>query len=372
MKGKKVEFRFLSQEDMIQAGVLDMDRCVEVMDRTFKLLGKGDYLMGGPSGNEHGIRLWFPMEPRGPHMPVAGPDRRFMALIAYLGGEFSVCGEKWYGSNIANPRERNLPRSILLVVLNDPVTAEPLAIMDGNLISAMRTGAVIGLGAKYLARQEAEVVGIIAAGVISRTCLLALAEVLKNLKEVKVFDIVESKSAAFSEEIRGRLGINVHPVGSLEEAVRNCDVISVAASGEKVPSIKPEWIKEGSLLAPSSRIEVPDEFYLTSKIVADNWKMHLAYRSERERLPEGVRGSIPFSIIHELIRSGEMKDEDIVEFGQVVLGVDQGRTSDRERILLLADGMAIEDVAWAHTIYKEAQKRDIGQKLTLWNEPYWF
>lgn len=372
MKGKKVEFLFFSQEDMIQVGVLDMHKCVDVMDETFKLLGKGDYIMGGPSGNTHGIRLWFPKLARGPHMPVAGPDRRFMCIIAYLGGEFNVCGEKWYGSNIENPSKHGVPRSILLIILNDSVTGEPLAIMDGNLISAMRTGSVIGLGAKYLARQRAEIAGIVAAGIISRTSLWALAVVLNNLREVKVFDIMESKSKAFSEEMSERLGINVHPVDSLEEAIVGSDVISSAASGEKAPSIKADWLKEGSFLALSARTELPEEYFLTSKIVADNWKMHMDYRLEIGSLPEGTPGSIPFSIVHNLIRANKMKDEEIIELGQVVLGTTKGRTDDKEKIILLADGMAIEDVAWAYTIYKEALKKGIGQKLTLWNEPYWF
>ena len=140
MSGSKVEFLFLSQKDMIEAGVLDMKGCVEVMEKAFKIMNQGDYLMGGPSQNHHGMKLWLPKQARGPRMPVAGPDRRFMAMISYLGGEFNVCGVKWYGSNLENPAKRGLPRSVLMVILNDPETGAPLAVMDGNLISAMRTG----------------------------------------------------------------------------------------------------------------------------------------------------------------------------------------------------------------------------------------
>ncbi len=100
MEGKKVTFLYLDEEDMIKAGVLDMPKCVEVIEDVFRLLGKGDYLMGGPLGNEHGQMLCFPKESPFPNMPVAGPDRRFMSMIAYLGGKFNVCGEKWYGSNV--------------------------------------------------------------------------------------------------------------------------------------------------------------------------------------------------------------------------------------------------------------------------------
>ena len=92
MVDQKVEFLFLSQEEMIEAGVLDMQNCVDVMEKTFRLLGEGDYLMGGPSGNHHGMKTYFPKEPRGPRMPVDGPDRRFMAMVSYL-ASYAVAGK---------------------------------------------------------------------------------------------------------------------------------------------------------------------------------------------------------------------------------------------------------------------------------------
>lgn len=72
---------------MIKAGALDSARCVDVLDEMFQLLGKGDYIMGGPNHNEHGIKIGFPKEPQFPNMPADGSDRRFMAMVAYLGGQ---------------------------------------------------------------------------------------------------------------------------------------------------------------------------------------------------------------------------------------------------------------------------------------------
>ena len=200
MTEKKVKFLYLSEEDTIRAGALNMRRCLEVIDETFKLTGGGDYLMGGPGGNEHGAMLWFPEEQRSPNMPVAGPDRRFMAMPAYLGGHFDVCGAKWYGSNVENPKS-GLPRSILLVALNDPVTSKPLALMSGNLISAMRTGAVPGVAAKYLSRRGAETVGLVGCGVINRACLVALAATVEDAREIKVFDVDKEKAGAFAADM---------------------------------------------------------------------------------------------------------------------------------------------------------------------------
>jgi len=88
--GKKTEFLYLNEQEMIKAGVLDSAHCVEVLDEMFRLLGKGDYLMGGRKMNEHGIRIFFPEKTDFPNMPVAGPDRRFMAMVGYLGGRFNL------------------------------------------------------------------------------------------------------------------------------------------------------------------------------------------------------------------------------------------------------------------------------------------
>ena len=100
-------------------------------------------------------------------MPKNGPDSRFMTIEAYLGGKYHVCGEKWYGSNRDNLKKW-LPRSILMVMLNDPDTVAPLALMNGNMLSNMRTGAIPGVGTRYLARKGAKVCGLIGAGVIAR------------------------------------------------------------------------------------------------------------------------------------------------------------------------------------------------------------
>ena len=159
MSSSQLSFKFLSQKDMLAAGVTDMGHCTDVMEEAFALLGKGDYVMGGSTRNSHGMRVWFPLEPAFDGMPKGGPDQRFMALPGYLGGRFKVCGNKWYGSNVHNPARHGLPRSILLMTLNDPETACPLAIMEANILSGMRTGAVVGLSARYLARDDSETLG---------------------------------------------------------------------------------------------------------------------------------------------------------------------------------------------------------------------
>ncbi|HBV66853.1 MAG TPA: ornithine cyclodeaminase, partial [Clostridiales bacterium] len=184
MNDAKIDFLYLNEKEMIEAGVTDMRRCIDVMTEVYDLMGKGDYVMGGKNKNSHGILISFPDEPEFPNMPKNGPDRRFMAMVAYLGGRFNVAGEKWYGSNRDN-LQKGLPRSILMLVLNDADSGAPLAFMSGNLVSSVRTGAIPGVGAKYLARPDSKTCALIGAGVISRTSFMALAEVCHNLDTVK-------------------------------------------------------------------------------------------------------------------------------------------------------------------------------------------
>ena len=122
----KIDFLYLSEPDMIKAGVKDMAKCVDCMEDLLLTLNKGDYMMGGENHNSHGCMIMFPDDPKFPGMPKNGPDRRFMAMPAYLGGSHQLAGMKWYGSNIEN-KEKGLPRSILMMMLNDKDTGAPIA-----------------------------------------------------------------------------------------------------------------------------------------------------------------------------------------------------------------------------------------------------
>jgi len=370
--GKAVKFLFLSEEDMIKAGVLDMPACLETMEKVFALVGKGDYIMGGRTKNSHGIKIHFPKESPFPGMPVEGPDRRFMAMVAYLGGEFHVCGEKWYGSNIANP-SRGLPRSVLVVVLNDPDTGAPFAFMSANLISAMRTGAMPGLGAKYLARKDSKEIGIIGAGVISRGSLLSLAEVCKNAENIKVYDLFPEKSASFCAEMAGLLKKNVHPVSSLDEAVIGSDVVNMAAAGANPPHIKGEWLKPGSLLSMPAGGVLDDGFVLhgADRVVIDSFEMHKTFREEGELGNLQASTALASRYLFQHIEKGEMTEDQITNLGDVVAGKKPGRISDSERILYIQGGLPVEDLAWGLTVYKKAVEMGIGTELKLWESAHW-
>ena len=160
----KIDFLYLSEPDMIKAGVKDMKSCVDVMEDLLITLYKGDYVMGGANHNSHGCMIMFPDDPQFPGMPKNADDRRFMAMPAYLGGCYQMAGMKWYGSNVENPIKRGLPRSVLMITLNDPETCEPFAYMSGNLISSMRTGSIPGVFLKYFKKKADNTVGGIGTG----------------------------------------------------------------------------------------------------------------------------------------------------------------------------------------------------------------
>lgn len=368
-----LEFLYLSQEDMLKAGVVDMKRCVASMDDVFRLLGEGDYLMGGPYENSHGLMLWFPEKKRTEKMPVAGPDRRFMTMPAFLGGRFNVCGQKWYGSNVENAK-KGLPRSILTVMLNDVDTGAPLALMSANLLSAARTGAVPGVATKYLQRKDASVVGVIGAGVMGRSCLLAISETLAQKKEVRVYDIFPEKAEKFCKELSEKTGMDVHPVDAPEKAMIGCDIVSVTASALAPVVIKDEWIKPGAVVEVTGAAEIPDECYLANTVVFDNWKMHKEWLDELRDEPErlfSINAGHPSAPILKMVADGKMDPATCKSLGDIIANPALGRKSDQEKIIFLTGGMAVEDVAWAYDCYQEALRLGLGKKIALWESTYW-
>ncbi len=369
--GKKTEFLYLNEQETIDAGVLDAGACVDNAQDVFEILGRGDYLMGGSLHNSHGIGLIFPKESKFPNMPLAGPDRRFFSMMAYVGGRFDVCGDKWYGSNAAN-KEKGLPRSILTVVLNDKDTGEPLSLMAANLISAARTGAVSGVGARHLAREDSSVCAVIGCGPINRSCFRSIYSQRKGIRKVICNDIVEEKALAFAEYIRNDFGIEAVTSFDYEETVRDADIISVAASRIKPVYIKKEWAKEGAAFLITGPVQADYEFWTETKIVLDHVELHKNYVAEAVASGDkaGYYAGVIGGPMYTLIDEGNLPElEDFAGMGPVLLGEAEGRKDDKEIVVFVACGMAVFDVGLSYDIYKNALSKGIGKRLTLWDEP---
>lgn len=366
-----MELIYLNEENMIEAGVLDTIKCVNTMDSVFQLLSKGDYLMGGPDGNDHGIMLWFPGSSPFPNMPIAGPDRRFMSLISYLGGDFNICCNKWYGSNIKN-KGKDLPRSIHTVTLNDPDTGGPISIMPGNLISSMRTGAVPAVFTKHLASPLAKTVGAVGGGVINQACIRSIVKTKTNIDTVFLYDIDFKKAQTIANQLEFELNITVKATETLKESVELADVLTIATSGYNKPRIEKEWIKKGCLVTLTGAAIFPNEVYIENRIVADQWEMHQNWLKEGLEHKEGLESIKSWTMsgqLLELVHYGHIDENKITNLGDVATGREKGRISDDEIIICMTGGLPVEDAAWAYEVYNTAKNKGIGTKLQLWDIP---
>ena len=371
----KIDFLYLNEEDMVKAGVKDMASCVETMEEMFKLLKIGNYRMGGANGNSHGCMVMFPEKSKFPEMPVDGPDRRFMAMPAYLGGKFDMAGMKWYGSNTEN-KKKGLPRSILTLILNDKDTGAPKAFMSANILSAYRTGAVPGVGFKYFAKDDAKVIGIVGPGVMSKTALAAAMAVRPSIQTVKVKGCGKASLNRFVQHVKDTYpNVDVYPVETIEEAVKDADIVSVSTSTSTTgdtsiyPYIAEEWIKPGAVIESTAALRFDDDFVIhRARTVTDNIKLYEAW--EEEMKPDAYK-TVPIPAVHvmDLIAEGKMSLDQVDDLGDVILGNIPVHRKEGEVIIYSVGGMPIEDIAWGTMVYRNALKKGIGQTLNLWDVP---
>ena len=379
MSYPNVDILYLNEQDMLKAGVDDVVGCTNCMEELLKTLDKGDYRMGGDNGNSHGCMISFPDQTPFPNMPVNGPDRRFMAMPAYVGGQTDMAGVKWYGSNVDN-REKGLPRSILMVMLNDKETGAPLSLMSGNLLSAYRTAGIPGVGVKHLAPKNAKVLGIVGPGVINTIAIQTFASLVPTLDTLKIKGRGRAsidRCVSFISEKCPQFR-NIVVCDTLEECVRDSDIISFATtmsmgvSLEDYPKVKTEWIKKGALFCLPGCADFEDELIINdAKLVVDNIKLYEAW-AEEYPYPTFQTVFILGSKFMDMIHDGKLTKDRIQDLGAILNGKEPGRESDDQIILYSVGGMPVEDVAWGKRVYQSARRKGIGTKLNLWDKPELF
>ena len=308
-------------------------------------------------------------------MPKPTADRRLMAMPAYLGGDFQTCGVKWYGSNIAN-REHGLPRSILMFTLTDVVTSAPLAYMSANLLSAYRTGAIPGVGARYLARKDSKIIGLLGPGVMGKTTVASFMAACPELDTIKIKGRGKDSLDRFLSWVKEEFPqlVNVEVVDSVEAVVRDSDLVTYCNSGETgdpstYPIVKREWVKPGAFLAMPASCSLDDGMSDDSvRKVMDSIGLYEAWYEE---VPKPAHNNIPLIGMRfmDMIADGLMKHEELEDLGAIIAGDTSARKNDDEIIILSVGGMPVEDVAWATKIYRNALENNIGVKLNLWDEP---
>ena len=369
-----VQLLYLCQEDCIKAGGTDMAGTMKAVERSFLLHGTKNYVQpgkpvirwGGPNTEEtRGRIMSMPsyLGPKGPYGPNDTDEHEELTpelqrMLDGLGGPVNTAGIKWIPSKPGNPKKHKLPRANAIIIIVDPDTLMPACIMDGTIVSAMRTGAASGVAAKYLAKKDSEVMGLVGASVQGRTQLMAIKEALPGLRVCKVFDLDMEKSNVFAKEMAEQLDIEIEVCDSARSVFKDADVISTATIAREA-YIKPEWYEEGSLHCEISFWDTPAEaLKVMDLIVVDDWyqvKHHavdISWRAVRD-------GIIPESKIH-----GDL--------GEIVAGKKSGRTDDGQRIFFNPIGLGIHDLSEGFRVYQNARAQGIGQELSLWRTPLWY
>lgn len=326
------EILYLSRAD-VRDIALSMAEVIQLVESAFGEHGEGQIQMPPSTG-------------------VSPGNGAFVhAMPAYL-PRVGALGAKWIGigpHDLASGEERITG----LLVLNDPATTLPICVMDCAWITAMRTGAVTGVAAKYLGRRNASVVAIIGAGVQGRTNLLALQEVLPDLERVQIYDINPGALDRYCEEMETKVTATIYPGGSAREAAQEAHVIVTATPvrSEPRPLVHDEWLPRGGLAIP---LEIdsawpPRIFTSVDKVLCD----------DRRQLQHAATGGFPIRFFKQGL------PQIYAELGQVVSGQKPGREDDTERIISLNMGMGIHDVLVGQALYEKAMQKGIGTSLPL-------
>ncbi|WP_225735915.1 tyramine oxidase subunit B [Gulosibacter chungangensis] len=368
----RIDFIYLNEQDMIAAGVKEMAACVDAMEETLRLVGEGDYRMGGPLGNSHGSMMTFPEEPKFEGMPHDAPHRRFMAMPAYLGGSFQTTGCKWYGSNPEN-RDAGLPRSILMFTLSDKDTGAPLAFMSANLLSAYRTGAIPGVGQRYLARKDARTIGVVAPGVMNKTSLEAFMAVNPELNHLKIQGRTRSRAEDFAVWAKEQFPqLTTEVVDTVEDAVRGSDIVTIApttpAGSENYLKIERDWVKPGAFISLPADIMIDEDLLREARHVADNRDLYEAWHEEVP-FPGHEHIGLHGMYLMDRIQEGKIAAATLEDLPAIMAGKSPGRQHEDEIFLFSVGGMPVEDVAWGTVVYRNAIERGVGTKLNLWETP---
>ncbi len=269
------------------------------------------------------------------------------AMPALVG---KYAGVKWVNSHPDN-RSRGLPTVMALLILSDPETGFPLAVMDATYLTCVRTGAAGGIAAKYLARKDSKVFGFIGCGTQAYHQLEAL-RIVFDIEKVRAFDVISSSAQKFAEHC-SKLGMDAE-VCECRDAC-NCDVLTTTTPSTE-PVVKNEWIKTGTHVnaigadAPGKQ-ELDEGILLRAKIVVDD-------------IEQALHGGE----INVAVSRGIIKPENIhATIGEVIAGLKPGRESDEEITVFDSTGLAIQDIATASVVFERAVKEEKGRSVEFFS-----
>jgi len=322
----------LDRSDVIR--VLDMKDCIQAVEKAFLELAQGTAFM--PLRNHittpYGLALYMP------------------AFLQEMGA--LVC--KVVTSYPDNPAKHGMPTILGKVLLQDPRTGDVVCIMDGEYLTAVRTGAASGVATEYLARRDkGQVAGIFGAGVQAKAQLWAVATV-RELSLAYVYDVVARAAADFAAEMQSKLGIKVSTASSPDQVLEAADIICTATTS-RTPIFDGSRVRAGAHLncvgshTPDAR-ELDSAIIKRSRVIADSYEACLR---------EAGDIIIP-------LQKGEIDRSHLAaELGEVISGRKQSRTGSKEITLFKSNGLAIQDAAAAKLVYDRAVAAGIGREITL-------
>ena len=335
------EILFLKQEDVIKAGLLDMKQILAVTEKTYAMLGQG--LIKNP-----------------PKTNTSIPDKEnwqsfFNAMPCYIGGDVNIGGIKWAAESKKNATIPGIPYGIDISILSDPETVLPFCILDGTLITAMRTSAVGGVLAKYAAPSNATTATLVGAGVIGRTMVSAIHEALPQIKTMYLCDLDVAKAEEIAQEYNEKLGVEIIPTSDSKAAALKSQLI-VGETTARTPIIDKSWLTPGCGLVTMHSGEVCEEVFLSADgVAADYWT----------QLKKHVNP------LAKLTQEGKLDEANIIDLSELVLGEKKLRTSDDQFVAAASMGLGALDIMIAYQMYLNACEKGIGTKVNLWDKPLW-
>jgi alanine dehydrogenase len=315
--------------------VLDMKIAIKAVEEAFREMGEGKVEMP-------------------PRVPVflEEYDGAIGFMPAYL-KKSKILGIKVMSHYEKNPERFKRPILSGLIILNDPETGIPFTIMDAAFVTIMRTGAAGAVGAKYLSREDSEIVGVIGTGKQGISQVLALNEVRK-VKKVKAYNISKEAQLNFLRALRDRIDAEIELVDSPENAVRGADIV-VTCTPSTQPIVRADWLAKGVHITaigadmPKKRELHTEVFKILDKIVVDSIAQVIPVGEFRIPISEGVIS----------------KESIYAEIGEIVAGKKAGRESNKEITLFKSTGLAIQDISTAYKVYKVAKEKEIGTEVSI-------
>jgi alanine dehydrogenase len=249
-------------------------------------------------------------------------------------------------------RARGLLPHQSTMLLFDPDSGQPAALVSANRITGLRTGAAGSVAAKYLARTNATSATVIGCGAQGRMQLRALARV-RNLRRATVWDRDEEAAIAFAGELGAELGLEIAIATSAEDAIRGSDIVVTATPGER-PVVEAAWIAFGTHITAigadtAGKQELETDLLLKGKLVVDNRAQALTL-GESQHLGSLIND--PGAAIY-------------AELGEIVGGRLAGRTSDEEITIFDATGVTFEDLVVADEVFRRCEARNLGAVVEL-------